>query len=68
MFQRLRPVRVRRSMYPLLSLLKTMAATLSFMQTFLKSPSTGKSSEDDDGVGLHVLGCRVDILGTNCKT
>ena len=22
---------------------------------------------DDDDVGLHVLGCRVDILGTNCK-
>ena len=21
----------------------------------------------DDDVGLHVLGCRVDILGTNCK-
>ena len=21
----------------------------------------------DDGVGLHVLGCRVDILGTNCR-
>ena len=24
-------------------------------------------SDDDDDVGLHVLGCRVDILGTNCK-
>ena len=24
-------------------------------------------SADDDDVGLHVLGCRVDILGTNCK-
>ena len=23
--------------------------------------------DDDDDVGLHVLGCRVDILGTNCK-
>ena len=22
---------------------------------------------EDDDVGLHVLGCRVDILGTNCK-
>ena len=22
---------------------------------------------DDDDVGLHVLGCRVDILGTNYK-
>ena len=22
---------------------------------------------DDDDVGLHVLGCRVDILRTNCK-
>ena len=22
---------------------------------------------DDDDVGLHDLGCRVDILGTNCK-
>ena len=21
---------------------------------------------DDDDVGLYVLGCRVDILGTNC--
>ena len=21
----------------------------------------------DDDVGLHVLGCRVDILGTNCE-
>ena len=21
--------------------------------------------DDDDDVGLHVLGCRVDILGTN---
>ena len=21
---------------------------------------------DDDDVGMHVLGCRVDILGTNC--
>ena len=26
----------------------------------------GARCEDDD-VGLHVLGCRVDILGTNCK-
>ena len=25
-------------------------------------------STDDDDVGLHVLGCRADILGTNCKT
>ena len=24
--------------------------------------------DDDDDVGLHVLGCRVDILGTNCKS
>ena len=25
--------------------------------------------DDDDGdVGLRVLGCRVDILGTNCNT
>ena len=23
--------------------------------------------DDDDDVGLHVLGCRVDILGTNCR-
>ena len=23
-------------------------------------------SDDDDDVGLYVLGCRVDILGTNC--
>ena len=23
---------------------------------------------DDDEVGLHVLGCRVDILGTNCNS
>ena len=22
----------------------------------------------DDDAGLHVLGCRVDILGINCKT
>ena len=22
--------------------------------------------DDDDDVELHVLGCRVDILGTNC--
>ena len=22
---------------------------------------------NDDDVGLHDLGCRVDILGTNCK-
>ena len=22
---------------------------------------------EDDDVGLHVLGCRVNILGTNCK-
>ena len=22
--------------------------------------------DDDDDVGLYVLGCRVDILGTNC--
>ena len=26
-----------------------------------------KDDDDDDDVGLHVLGCRVDILGTNCK-
>ena len=25
------------------------------------------SQFDDDDVGLHVLGCRVDILGTNCN-
>ena len=25
-------------------------------------------SFDDDDVGRHVLGCRVDILGTNCNT
>ena len=24
-------------------------------------------STDDDDVGLHVLGCRVDTLGTNCN-
>ena len=24
-------------------------------------------SHNDDDVGLHVLGCRADILGTNCK-
>ena len=23
--------------------------------------------DDDDDVGLHVLGCRVDIFGTNCN-
>ena len=23
--------------------------------------------DDDDDVGLHVLGCRFDILGTNCS-
>ena len=22
---------------------------------------------DDDDVGIHVLGCRVDVLGTNCN-
>ena len=25
-----------------------------------------KKGKDDDDVGLYVLGCRVDILGTNC--
>ena len=31
--------------------------------------ASGRAScpADDDDVGLHVLGCRVDILGTNCK-
>ena len=31
--------------------------------------ASGKAScpADDDDVGLHVFGCRVDILGTNCK-
>ena len=36
----------------------------------LSAPVGGQSCTcDDDGedVGLHVLGCRVDILGTNCK-
>ena len=32
----------------------------------LTSPSA--DTEEDDDVGLHVLGCRVDILGTNCTT
>ena len=24
--------------------------------------------DDDDDVGLNVLGCRADILGTNCES
>ena len=26
-----------------------------------------RDDDDDDGVGLHVLGCRFDRLGTNCS-
>ena len=26
-----------------------------------------RPDDDDDDVGLHVLRCRVDILGTNCN-
>ena len=26
-----------------------------------------RDRDDDDDVGLHVLGCRVDIFGTNCN-
>ena len=36
----------------------------------LSAPVGGRSCTcDDDGedVGLHVLGCRIDILGTNCN-
>ena len=25
------------------------------------------AAESDDDVGLHALGCRLDILGTNCR-
>ena len=28
--------------------------------------SIGSTEHSDDDVGLHVLGCQVDILGTNC--
>ena len=35
---------------------------------FGQSQSSPETLNDpDDDVGLHVLGCRVDILGTNCK-
>ena len=33
--------------------------------TFTQLRSSAK--ENDDDVGLHVLGCRVDTLGTNCN-
>ena len=26
-----------------------------------------RDRDDDDGVGLHVFKCRVDIFGTNCN-
>ena len=32
----------------------------------LISSDVGCPEDDDDDVKLHVLGCRVDILGTNC--
>ena len=34
--------------------------------TFTQLLSSGKRCDGDD-VGLHVLGCRFDILGTNCS-
>ena len=34
------------------------------MWGFMSSDVSGIYADDD--VGLHVLGCRVDILGTNC--
>ena len=33
----------------------------------VRSMLPGVRCQPDDDVGLHVLGCRVDILGTNCK-
>ena len=38
--------------------------SVCFICTCLPSLS---DDDDDDDVGLHVLGCRVDILGTNCN-
>ncbi len=43
---------------------KTATSTFSL---FLSSELFDDDDDDDDDVGLHVLGCRVDILGTNCK-
>ena len=31
-----------------------------------RSPDDDDDDDDDDDVELNVLGCRVDVLGTNC--
>ena len=50
-----------------------MSALLLALHTGLRTKVTHTSFlfffvlyDDDDDVGLYVLGCRVDILGTNC--
>ena len=41
---------------------------ISITVVFVSSRRHRRSSSRDDDVGLHVLGCRVDILGTNCTS
>ena len=61
--------------YTILSLKPIQCVSLNFLIPSLHfltwKPSAflsgGEGGGDDDNVGLHVLGCRVDILGTNCN-
>ena len=39
----------------------------TFSLVYVRTGYYGRGAGDDDDVGLHVLGCRVDMLGTNCN-
>ena len=46
--------------------LNGVAARAGYNQTGKRNFRSVPCIDDGDDVGLHVLGCRVDILGTNC--
>ena len=47
------------------SLLSLQVGTFSVV--YVRTGYYGRRAGDDDDVGPHVLGCRVDMLGTNCN-
>ena len=47
------------------SLLSLQVGTFSVV--YVRTGYYGRGAGGDDDVGLHVLGCRVDMLGTNCN-
>ena len=53
--------------FPVLGAAGFPVSTLKVCAPFLKYANCSRRDWCVGNVGLHVLGCRVDILGTNCK-